>query len=127
MAVFEMDLGAKRGGFEAHFHFGTVIGRVARVPVENDAAEDYPESNYTMLKSNAGMGIDVAIGKASDGLGAGPTAYVAVDDVDRYLDTAREGAVTVIQEPYDIEGMGRFAVFADPEGNRIGLWTMPGA
>lgn len=90
--------------------------------------EDYPESAYTMLKSNAGMGIDFAIGGEGNGLTAGPTAYVAVDDVATYLERAKTaGAGRVVQDPYDIEGMGRFAVFEDPEGNRIGLWTMPGA
>jgi uncharacterized protein len=90
--------------------------------------EDYPEADYTILKSNAGMGIDLAIGKASTDLPAGPTAYVAVDDVDGYFArvTAEPGVVAV-QSPYDIEGMGRFAVFTDPEGNRVGLWAMPGA
>jgi predicted enzyme related to lactoylglutathione lyase len=89
--------------------------------------DDYPEAQYTILKSGEGQGIDFAVGSTMSGLSPGPTIYVAVEDVDATLSTARSLAGTaVIQEPYEIEGMGRFAVFSDPEGNRIGLWKMGG-
>lgn len=91
------------------------------------AEEDYPESAYTILKHNSGMGIDLAVGAEGNGLDAGPTAYVAVDDVDGFLAKARAAGARPVQEPYDIAGMGRFAVFLDPEGNRIGLWKLPEA
>jgi predicted enzyme related to lactoylglutathione lyase len=88
--------------------------------------EDYPEYQYTILRHGEGPGIDLAIGGATPGLQPGPTTYVAVDDVDAYVGKVRSLPDTsIIQEPYEIEGMGRFAVFLDPEGNRIGLWTLP--
>jgi hypothetical protein len=89
--------------------------------------EDYPEAAYTILKHNSGHGVDFAIGAEGNGLSAGPTPYVAVDDVDAYLSKAKSNGARVVQEPYDVEGMGRFAAFSDAEGNRIGLWTMLGA
>ena len=52
----------------------------------------------------------------------GLAVYVEVDSVEQALAKARElGAAKVLQEPGDVPGVGRFAVFADPEGNRIGL------
>ena len=90
--------------------------------------QDYPDAEYTILQSGAGMGIDFAIGSSMAGLASGPTIYVAVDDVGTMLGAARkEAGVEVVQEPYEIPGMGQFAVFTDPEGNRIGLWKMPEA
>ena len=90
--------------------------------------QDYPDAEYTILQSGAGMGIDFAIGSTMSGLATGPTIYVAVDNVGQMLASARqEAGVNVVQEPYEIPGMGEFAVFTDPEGNRIGLWKMPEA
>jgi predicted enzyme related to lactoylglutathione lyase len=92
------------------------------------AEEDYPEAQYTILRHGDGPGIDLAIGAAMPGLTPGPTIYVSVEDVDAYI--AKLGGVAgvaIVQPPYDIEGMGRFAVFIDPEGNRIGLWKLLGA
>ncbi len=89
--------------------------------------EDYPESQYTILRHGSGPGIDLAIGAAMPGLVPGPTTYVAVGDVDAYVaELDGVSGVSVVQPPYDIDGMGRFAVFLDPEGNRIGLWKLPG-
>jgi predicted enzyme related to lactoylglutathione lyase len=89
--------------------------------------EDYPQSQYTILRHGDGPGIDLAVGATMPGLTPGPTTYVCVDDVDAYVAKLNGAAgVSIVQPPYDIEGMGRFAVFTDPEGNRIGLWTLPG-
>ncbi|MEV0283546.1 MULTISPECIES: VOC family protein [unclassified Kribbella] len=74
----------------------------------------------------------VAAGDAGPGIGGGlmqtrgemppyVTVYVAVDDLKATLDRAGElGAKTVV-EPTDIPGIGQFAMFADPDGNIIGL------
>ena len=49
------------------------------------------------------------------------TVYVAVDDLQAMLDRAGElGAKTVV-EPTAIPGVGRFALFGDPDGNVVGL------
>jgi predicted enzyme related to lactoylglutathione lyase len=45
--------------------------------------------------------------------------YMRVDDLDAYLSRAEE-----LVPPTDLPGdFGRFAVFADPDGNPVGLWA----
>lgn len=90
--------------------------------------EDYPGMDYALLHADAKSGINGGIGSEATGLSVGMTIYVQVDDVEKFLEKARKlGAGKVLQEPNDIEGVGRFAVFQDPEGNRIGLWRLPKA
>jgi uncharacterized protein len=42
--------------------------------------------------------------------------YVTVDNVDRSIEIAVSLGAKIIVPPIDIPGMGRFAVFADPQG-----------
>ena len=84
-------------------------------------AEDYEGMDYAMLHADPKKGI----GGEATGLPPGHGVYVQVDDVDKFLAQARKlGATKVLLEPYDIPQVGRFAVFTDPEGNRIGLWRV---
>lgn len=54
------------------------------------------------------------------------TIYVQVDDLQAYLDKAEElGGKTVIP-PTPIPGVGAFAMFSDPEGTVLGLFTGEG-
>jgi len=85
--------------------------------------EEFPGMGYAMIHTEAKGGISGGIGGEGNGLAAGMGIYVQVDDVEKFLAQARKlGATKVLQEPYDIPNVGRFAVFTDPEGNRIGLW-----
>ena len=43
-------------------------------------------------------------------------AYVTVDDVDETMRKARDLGASVIVEPMDIPGTGRFATIQDPQG-----------
>jgi predicted enzyme related to lactoylglutathione lyase len=45
-----------------------------------------------------------------------------VRDLDAMLAQLRAAGAEVIGEPQEMEGVGRFAWVADPEGNRIELW-----
>ena len=54
-------------------------------------------------------------------------AYVAVDDVDRVADLARQLGGQVLQPPTDIPGIGRFAVIQDPTGAVLGLFRGTGS
>ena len=88
--------------------------------------EEFPDIGYAYLHTDAGKGIDGGLGSPAGGLAPGLTVYVQVDDLEKALARARElGAGKVLQEPGEVPGVGRFAVFADPEGNRIGLWKLP--
>lgn len=49
--------------------------------------------------------------------------YVDVVDLQKYLDQAIALGGKLIHEPMPIPGVGGFALFADPEGNVIGLYT----
>ena len=89
-------------------------------------AEDYQGMDYAMLHADLKNGISGGVGGEATGLPPGLAIYVQVDDVEKFLAQARKlGATKVLQEPYDIPQVGRFAVFTDPEGNRIGLWKTP--
>jgi predicted enzyme related to lactoylglutathione lyase len=50
--------------------------------------------------------------------------YVRVDDLAAYLDRAEQLGGRRLVEPTQLPGeYGRFAVFADPDGNAVGLWA----
>nr|WP_241999347.1 MULTISPECIES: VOC family protein [Kribbella] len=49
------------------------------------------------------------------------TVYVAVDDLAAMLGRAGELGGKTVVEPTTIPGVGQFAMFADPDGNIIGL------
>lgn len=71
-------------------------------------------------------------GAAGGGIGPlfGPSAGVRIYFFEPDLAAGLERAValggSVLQEPTEIPGFGSFAVFADPDGNAIGLWDRPG-
>ena len=91
----------------------------------NWGTEDYPDMGYTMLHTAEKVGINGGLGAASAELPPGLAIYVQVENVDRALGEALTlGASGVLQAPNDIPGIGRFAMFLDPEGNRIGLWQL---
>jgi predicted enzyme related to lactoylglutathione lyase len=47
-----------------------------------------------------------------------------VDDLDKYLDRAEHLGGKRLVPPTDLpEDYGRFAIFTDPDGNAVGLWT----
>ena len=47
-----------------------------------------------------------------------------VDDLQASLDRAETLGGKALVPPTDLpDGYGRFAMFADPDGNTIGLWT----
>ncbi len=74
---------------------------------------------YGLVKTGGKGGIDGGIGPAQGPTGV--TFYVQVDNLDSYLRKAESlGGKTVIK-PTEIPNMVTFALFTDPEGNRIGL------
>lgn len=55
----------------------------------------------------------------------GVVTYFTVDDVEQALAHAQQLGGRVAVEPWTIPGLGIMAVFFDPDGNRVGLWTPP--
>jgi predicted enzyme related to lactoylglutathione lyase len=80
---------------------------------------------YGLVDTGAGEG---AIG---GGIGRGDAPgekhvkiYMRVDDLDAYLDRAEQLGGKRLVPPTDLPGdFGRFAVFTDPDGNQVGLWS----
>jgi predicted enzyme related to lactoylglutathione lyase len=78
--------------------------------------------------------VDTGAGTDAVGGGIGPSQapgdtgvkfYVRVDDLDAYLERATKLGGTTILEPTELPGdnLGTIAVFADPDGNAVGLWA----
>jgi predicted enzyme related to lactoylglutathione lyase len=48
--------------------------------------------------------------------------YVQVDDLQKYLDKAKQLGGKSVVPPTEVPGMGHFAWLTDPEGTIVGLW-----
>lgn len=76
--------------------------------------------NYSVVE-HEGKGIGGGIGGAMEGSNARVTVYIEVDDPQAYLaKAARAGATTLMPVMDVMEGV-TIAMFADPEGNTVGL------
>jgi hypothetical protein len=62
------------------------------------------------------------IGQQDDQRPAGIVTYFSVDDVEASLARAEELGGKVAVPPWEIPGLGKMAIFLDPDGNRVGLW-----
>jgi predicted enzyme related to lactoylglutathione lyase len=65
------------------------------------------------------------VGTSSSGLETKPgdvIVYVASPDLDATLARALELGATVVVPRVDMLGMGSYAVFSDPTGNKVGIW-----
>ena len=80
--------------------------------------------NYGMVDAGT-AGIGGGIGPSQDGT-ARLTFYVAVDDLQAALDKAVELGGTVIAPPMDVPEGPSIAMFADIDGNQVGLMKSPG-
>ena len=66
--------------------------------------------------------VDTGPGSAPEDYGV--KIYMRVDDLDKYLDRAEQLGGKRLIPPTDLpEDYGRFAIFTDPDGNAVGLWT----
>ena len=75
--------------------------------------------NYGMV-DNAGKGINGGVGPSQSGQ-PWTGFYVAVDDVQGALDKAGRLGAKTLMPPTQIPDGPTIALFADPEGNQIGL------
>ena len=78
--------------------------------------------NYGITSTKDGeVGIDGGLGGTDAGGNAGVTVYAQVDDPQAYLDKAVALGGTVVMPLTVIPDMVTMALFADPDGNVIGL------
>ncbi len=80
---------------------------------------------YALVDTGAGdTAVNGGIGPSQAPGDAGVKIYMRVDDLDGYLARAQELGGTPLVSPTDLPGdYGRIAVFADPDGNLVGLWA----
>lgn len=83
--------------------------------------EHMEQMNYGMVDTHAEGGINGGIGQETEQTPARVTFYVQVDDLDAYLRRAESLGGKTIAPPMEIPDVVTFAMFADPEGNVIGL------
>jgi predicted enzyme related to lactoylglutathione lyase len=79
-----------------------------------------PEMGYYSLVAPESSGVGVGIGAEMEG-GARTTPYVEVPDLKATLEQAVAMGGKILMEPMEIPGAVTMAMFADPEGNTIGL------
>lgn len=53
--------------------------------------------------------------------GQHPSVVIAVDDIEATSAKITLAGGTVLGEPHDIPGVGRYAAFTDPEGNQLSM------
>lgn len=88
--------------------------------------QQMPEMNYATFETGEGVG--GGLNPVQDDYPAGTVAiYVHTDDIEATLGKAEALGGKSIVPKSEIPGMGWFAFFEDPSGNKIGLYTpMPG-
>jgi uncharacterized protein len=106
-------------------------------PDHERAQTFYSELFSWQVNADPAMGgyglVDTGAGGEAIGGGIGPGSaqeeygvriYIRVDDLDKYLDRAEQLGGKRMASPTDLpEDYGRFAIFTDPDGNAVGLWT----
>ncbi len=80
---------------------------------------------YGLVDTQAGSeAIAGGIGPSQAPGDTGVKIYIRVDDLAASLDRAEELGGRTLVPPMDLPaGFGRIAVFADPDGNPVGLWA----
>ncbi len=85
---------------------------------------DYaPQFNYYTFRGEGGPGGGFVGPEQSAG---GVVPYIGTDDIESFLKKAESlGGKTVVPKT-EIPGIGWFAMFTDPSGNHIGVYTDTG-
>ena len=82
--------------------------------------EQIPDMNYATFETHDGVG--GGFNPVTDSNPAGTViAYVGTDDVDATLAKLTKLGGKTLAPKAEIPGVGWFAIFADPSGNKVGL------
>jgi predicted enzyme related to lactoylglutathione lyase len=84
--------------------------------------EEMPEMDYVTFDTESGLGggfpkIDGEIYHGND-----PVIYIQADDIEATLAEIENAGGKTLLGKTEISGMGWFAFFADPSGNRMALY-----
>lgn len=118
--------GADDGAAVVHFEIGVRDGDRSRrfySQLFGWAIDVDDRNGYGMVRTGSYSGIGGGIIAAPPGAPSWVTIYVAVRDLDTALGRARELGGRTVTEPTDIASGMAFAMFADPDGNVIGLFA----
>jgi len=85
--------------------------------------QKFEGADYSVVAAAGEKSIGGGIGPAQKGQKPTVTFYVQVDDLQAYLDKAESLGGKTIAPPTPIPGVGSSAMFADPDGNLIGLFS----
>ncbi len=82
-----------------------------------------PEMDYRLVETGGEGGIDGGIMKPEQSpFPAKSTFYIDVDDLDTFAQKIRKAGGTILIEKQEVEGVGYFSLFKDPEGRVLGIW-----
>jgi predicted enzyme related to lactoylglutathione lyase len=79
--------------------------------------------NYGAVETGGEAGINGGIADTQGQMPSYVTFYVQVDDLQAYLDKVGSLGGETVVPPTPIPDVGSFAMFKDPEGNVIGLFS----
>ena len=84
-----------------------------------------PGGTYTMCQIDGRPVAGFAPASMSDApdLPARWMTYIAVTDIDAVAAQAESDGGKVLQAPFDVPGVGRIAILADPAGAAVGMMT----
>jgi predicted enzyme related to lactoylglutathione lyase len=80
------------------------------------------EAGYGVVDTGSDTGIGGGIMQTPPLVPPYLTFYVGVDDLDKYLRRAQELGGSTVLGPMPVGQVGAFAMFADPDGNIVGLF-----
>jgi predicted enzyme related to lactoylglutathione lyase len=105
--------------------YAGVVGWTPKVVAQDDmtrppTAGEKGYTLFTMRGQEVAGAEEIEAGDAADPR-SGWFAYVQVDNVDEAAERAAKHGGKVVQQPFDVPGVGRIAEIEDPEGNRVGL------
>lgn len=99
--------------------FESVVGwTVSAVPMPGGAPY-----RLCMVGGQPVAGIFDCTGPEFEGIPANWTTYIAVDDVDAACERTTAGGGRIQRPCFDVPGVGRIAIIADPTGAVVGLIT----
>ena len=78
---------------------------------------------YGVVDTGTSVGIGGGILQAPEGVAPYVTFYVGVDDIEKTLGRAEELGARRLMGPMPVGEMGEMAMFTDPDGNVLGLFT----
>jgi predicted enzyme related to lactoylglutathione lyase len=94
-------------------------GRLFDWHMEQNAAASY-------MKLAGGEGASAGWVRADLVQSPGPIAYLTVDDLGKTLDEVERAGGRVLVRSLPFAGGGEVGLFADPDGNVLGLWQRKG-